>query len=113
MGHTLVLKNNNGFWEFPGGGVEFGEDPQRAAKRELKEETGLSSSGSKFVCITSSVYKKDGFLKHAVYIVYACNVKRKNVRLTKEHSEYRWLKPGELRKLSLGANVVPIVQHLC
>lgn len=31
-----------GFWEFPGGCLEEGEDPEAAAKREWSEETGLA-----------------------------------------------------------------------
>lgn len=31
----------NGTWNIPGGGVEHGENPVEAVKREVKEETGL------------------------------------------------------------------------
>lgn len=34
-----------GQWSFPGGGIEQGEEPEEAARRELREETGLRVDG--------------------------------------------------------------------
>lgn len=44
-GRVLVgLRGDTGKWNLPGGHVESGEDIYAAAKRELKEETGLEAS---------------------------------------------------------------------
>jgi 8-oxo-dGTP pyrophosphatase MutT (NUDIX family) len=39
----LLLRRESGFWEFPGGSIDWGEDPRDAAVREAKEETGLTA----------------------------------------------------------------------
>jgi len=41
-GCVLLLRENDGSWELPGGGLEQGEDPKTALAREVAEETGLS-----------------------------------------------------------------------
>jgi ADP-ribose pyrophosphatase YjhB (NUDIX family) len=46
-GRLLLVRIADGYsgagkWTLPGGGLEFGEDPQDAVVRELAEETGLT-----------------------------------------------------------------------
>lgn len=37
----LLLKQENGKWDFPGGGLEFHEAPKECLEREIGEEMGL------------------------------------------------------------------------
>ena len=109
----LVLKRKNGIWEFPGGGVEWGEDPQKAAVRETKEETALSAHNLSFLTVTSATYEKDGNEKHSIYVVYKGNSDSDDVQLTEEHSEYRWLNLTELKFMKgFGLNAEGILDYL-
>lgn len=62
-GRVLLLKRAEaardapGTWAFPGGGIEAGETPEAAARRELQEECGVSYRGPLHPLYTSP----DGF----------------------------------------------------
>src|SRR5262245_22938144 len=47
-----------GAWTLPGGGVEFGEDPNLAVLRELDEEAGLSGRVDSVALVFSEVVEK-------------------------------------------------------
>ena len=96
-GKFLLLKRsgkrkvNPGKWDFPSGRIE-NEEPKNAALRELKEETGLKGkvlkSGDSFYLET-----EDGEFKVYPFLVKASG----EVKLSKDHTEFRWIEPQELR----------------
>ncbi len=57
-------------WSFPGGGLNFGEEPAQAATRELFEETGLQASGLLIVDVISTMSDKQHAPASQVIIVF-------------------------------------------
>ena len=82
--------------EFPGGKAEFGEDFKAAAFREVKEETNLELLN--FIKIGK--YKRlmrDGKRLIDIVLLYS-NSYNGEVRLSNEHSEYKWLDERDIEK---------------
>ena len=63
-------------WGFPGGAIELGETPEMAAKREVKEETGLDIEVNKLIGIytDSDVVCANGDKVHSICIGYEMSV---------------------------------------
>ena len=59
----LLVKRGNppakGVWAIPGGGVELGETLEKAAEREVLEETGIVIKAGKPIFSFESIHRDD------------------------------------------------------
>jgi 8-oxo-dGTP diphosphatase len=82
-----------GLWEFPGGKVDAGEDPETALIRELLEELGIEIVKADLVPLTFASHAYPEF--HLLMPLYLCKRWRGSIA-AQENQELRWVKPDEL-----------------
>jgi 8-oxo-dGTP diphosphatase len=80
-----------GFWEFPGGKLEHGEECEAALRRELHEELGITVTVTKLLQIKSHVYEHGAVL----ILFYLCENPQGQIKLI-DHDKMAWLTPQEL-----------------
>lgn len=103
-------KKLGGFWEFPGGKLELGEDLIPALEREIREELSIQIDSIKLLQAKPFVYDHGAVL----ILFYSCRHSDGDIKLV-DHDEYRWLKPQELKTLKLlpaNEDVIKILERL-
>jgi 8-oxo-dGTP pyrophosphatase MutT (NUDIX family) len=102
--HVLLLRNQRGEWELPGGRPESGEDHQGALEREIREETGLDIEVGALV----DEHPFEVLPGRLVQIVaYACTLAGASaVTLSHEHVDMRWVPLAELGE-TIAGSVLP------
>ena len=103
---VLLILEDNGLWELPGGGLDFGEKPKDCLARELHEEMGLE---------VTHINKQPSYFVSALNItgewktnvMYETEVKDLNFTPSDECRELRFFTKEEALKLKL----FPIVKE--
>jgi len=111
-GRILLLREKDGSWELPGGGLEQGEDPKTALSREINEETGLtlawmSDRPEAFWTIRKEVGSPT--LVWFAFIVYEARVSGifRPDSTGNEAQEAKYFSKGEVNALTLHDNTRP------
>ncbi len=94
-------------WTMPGGGLEPGEDPEVAVRREVKEETGYTARVKELLGIHSRVIpagqrvQKASVPLHTLRIVYRAEVKGGTLRFEQDGSTdmAAWFTLAEIAEL--------------
>lgn len=105
-----VDADNVGLWEVPGGRMEFGELPEDALKREVREETGLEIDVLEPVAVAQWQPLIRGEKVQIVAIYYRCRYQSGEVRLSNEHDQAEWIAPADYTKYHFIPNVVPVFE---
>ena len=83
--------SKHGLWELPGGKVEKGETPRETAVIEVKEEAGLD------IKLKANLGPHhDDKMKKTYHAYVAVPKKGQRVKLSEEHSDYKWVTPEEV-----------------
>lgn len=106
---AVFNKRNKNEFKLPGGGIDDGEDPEKAFIREVMEETGCTIENCEMMGVVEERQSRENFMQKSY--VFKSNVKTNTGKLNltqKEKDEgavLHWLTPLEtLQKLKLCIN---------
>ncbi|MBS3138265.1 NUDIX domain-containing protein [Candidatus Woesearchaeota archaeon] len=89
----LKYKYKTVYWDFPRGNVENGETEGETARREIKEETGITNIEfvPSFKEEVKWTYRRDGKLVQKSVTFFLARTMQSNVQLSSEHLGFEWL----------------------
>lgn len=95
------------YWEFPGGKIKKGEEPQVALVREIKEELGCA--------ITVDEKVEEIEYEYETIIVHLTTYKAQiieGIPKALEHTELKWVSVKDLNNLNWAPADIPTVESL-
>ncbi len=93
---VLILRHKTGKWLLPGGKIDKHETSIEGLRRELTEELFVKDFKVKGVFDVDAWPEKDEGYCVITYIVEL--PKNQKIKLSDEHTEYVWVKRGDLHK---------------
>jgi NAD+ diphosphatase len=99
----LILKRardpQKGAWDLPGGFLEYGENAIECLRREIEEETALKNV--KEIEHIGTYPTPYGDIDKVLSLAYVFESDDRNVTLSEENTEYRWVSIADMPDLAL------------
>ena len=104
----LKVVHNGLRWEFPGGKLNFGEDPRNCLEREILEELGIKIKAGDILEYSSHIYDNE---KHIVLLGFRCKFLSGKIKKL-GINDFAWATPKEILKYDMTEADLPFVKKL-
>ena len=98
-GKLVITKHNAPdcgiYYLLPGGGIELGESPEDAIKREVKEECGIEVEVKRLVYFKSGYTDKDNYLD----LIFLCNKLGGEIKVSDSEENVKAVELVSIKKL--------------
>lgn len=83
-----IYEHGQNTWAPPGGHLEYLENPIDCARREVREECGITIKNIKFTTITNDIFEDTN--KHYITLYYIADYKSGDLQTKEPHKCERW-----------------------
>ncbi len=101
----LIVQEDDGEWELPGGGLDWGEDPHEGLKREIQEEMGLEVASIKNTPSYFLTQRTRTHGTHYVNVLYETTLMNLDFTSSSECVAIRFVDTNKAKELPLTPNV--------
>ena len=111
-GQILILKSTeNDKYELPGGGLDWGEDHETTARRELKEELDLDLVKLEGKPVAEELSRhRSGY--HALKIYYRCAYDGEPADTEPHKIKFQWVDLSAFKNTAFQTDEIAILKHI-